>query len=380
MRRPRPRTLAVATVACVGIAAAADASPTVLTLEGGAEADSNIQRVETGEGLETERIGGPVLRIGGRLDHRGRVRGGAGVLALGALTRQVVGNDVASPESVALLTADLRWVRAIGTRPVGAGVGLVAADALPLAHDTGARTFRNLGADALLVFRGGDARALSVAVGPRHFVYKPDHDFDWTGLALNARLDLTLWEPSGGTRSIELAAVASFEARAYDSLARRNACPDGAEPELACFAPTSLARRDRYQRVGVEATWVGSVVAAAGYQLSVVDSSSFGQSFVRHRATLSATTDLPGRLIGTALATLQIDRYLDGLIVARDLQQMELTSLDDANHSSLQVRLARKVNDAWSLEGRAAIWRDLGGTLDLDYRRELLYVGAVYAR
>jgi len=379
MRRPRPRTIAVVAVACTGLATA-QASPTVLTLEGGAEADTNIQRVETGEGLDTERIGGPVLRFGGRLDHRGRIRGGASVLALGALTRQVIGNDLASPENVAFLTADLRWIRAIGTRPVAAGIGLVAADALPLSHETGARTFRNLGADGLLVLRGGEDGALTLGVGPRRFAYKPDHDFDWTGLAINARLDLTLWQPSDGTRSIELVAIAGFEARAYDSLARRNACPDDAEPDLDCFAPTALARRDRYQRAGVEVTWVGRVVAAAGYQLSVIDSNSFGQSFVRHRATLSATTTLPRRLIGTVLATLQIDRYLDGLIVERDLQQQELTTLEDANHSSLQLRIARKLDDAWSLEGRAAIWRDLGGALDLDFRRELLYLGAVYVR
>jgi len=141
-----------------------------------------------------------------------------------------------------------------------------------------------------------------------------------------------------------------------------------------------LRRRDRYQRAGIELTYTGSFIATAGYLLTVIDSNSYGQSVVRHRGTVSATTELPEKLIGTVLATLQIDRYLDGLVVQKDLQHQEYTNLDDANRSSLQFRLARRVTDAWSLEGRVAIWRDLGGTLDTEYRRELVYFGGVYAK
>ncbi|MBA3821351.1 MAG: hypothetical protein H0X17_20880 [Deltaproteobacteria bacterium] len=354
-------------------------SSTAVTLEGGAEADTNVQRVETGSGLETMRRAGPVGRLGARIDHRGQALGGGFALVGSALAR-LVSNEEASPENVALLTGDLRWLRALGTRPISAGFGLTFADALPMSDRVGARTFRNLGADALLVLRGTDERALTFAVGPRRFEYKPDHAFDWSGLALNARLDLTLWEPSGGTRSLELAAILGFEARAYESTARASACPDDAPPSPTCFAPTTMDRHDRYQRAGLELTWVGDVVATAGYSLTVVDSNSYGLSLVRHRATLSVTTELPGKLIGTSLATLQLDQYLDGLVVEKDLQHQEFTNLDDANRSSLQLRLARKLTPAWSIEGRAAIWRDLGGTVDTEFRRELVYVGAVYNR
>src|SRR5690606_38683782 len=106
----------------------------------------------------------------------------------------------------------------------------------------------------------------------------------------NARLDLTLWEQSGGTRSLELAAFAGVEARAYNDVALANACEDGEMPEdpKDCSAATSLARHDRYHRIGAELTWVGSVVAALGYTLSVTDTNSYGQSLVRHRVNLSA--------------------------------------------------------------------------------------------
>jgi hypothetical protein len=369
--------LGVAAVLCR--AAAAQPATSTLTVEGGAEADSNVQRVETGEGLETMRVGGPVLRVGWRFDRRARALGGGYVLGASMLARMVTTDDAKS-ENVSLFAGDLRWMRAVGERPVAVGAGVAYADALALSTDIGARTFRTAAADALLVLRKGDDRALTFSIGPRYFAYKPDRDFDWWGPSLATRLDLNLWEPSGGARSLELAVVLGFEARIYDSLARASACPDDAPPSPTCFAPTSLLRRDRYQRAGVELTYTGSFIGTLGYQLTVIDSNSYGQSLVRHRGTLSATTELPKKLIGTVLATLQIDRYLDGLVVQKDLQHQEYTNLDDANRSSLQIRLARRISETFSLEGRVAVWRDLGGTLDTEYRRELVYFGGVYTK
>jgi hypothetical protein len=372
------RVLVFAICATAGSAWAQPATST-LTIEGGAEADTNVQRVETGEGLMTERRGGPVGRLGWRFDRRGRLLRGAYIAGVSMLGR-VVTVDEARDENVALFAGDVRWVRSVGERPVSVGAGVQYADAVALSTDIGARTFRVAGADAMFVLRKGDARAMTVTVGPRYFAYKPDRSYDWWGPSINARFDLTMWEPSGGTRSVELAALLGFEARIYDSVASASACPEDAPPSPSCFAPTSLERRDRYQRAGLELTYTGGFIASVGYQLTVIDSNSYGQSLVRHRGTVSATTELPKKLIGTVLANLQIDRYLDGLVVQKDLQHQEYTNLDDANRSSLQFRLARRMSETWSLEGRVAIWRDLGGTLETEYRRELVYLGAVYAK
>lgn len=350
-----------------------------LTIEGGAEADSNVQRVETGEGLDTMRVGGPVMRLGWRYDRRGRAVEGGYSLGASMLGRLVTDHDARS-ENVALFAGDLRWLRAVAARPVALGFALTYADAVPFSTDIGARTFRTGTAELVTMLRNGEDRALTLSVGPRYFAYKPDRSYDWWGPAASARLDLDLWETEDGARSLELAATFGFEARIYDSLARASACPEGAPPSPTCFAPTSIERRDRYQRAGLELTYTGSVIGTLGYQLTVIDSNSYGQSLVRHRGTLSATTALPGKLIGTLLATLQIDRYLDGLVVQKDLQHQEYTNLDDANRSSLQFRLARRVTETWSLEGRVAVWRDIGGTLDTEYRRELVYLGAVWSK
>ena len=314
-------------VASVGVASA---GPWTVTLEGGGEADTNVQRVETGPGLDTMRLAAGVLRLGARIDRRAKALGGSYAAVVSALSR-VVSDPTASSENVTLFTGELRYLRPLADRSVSLGVGLFAADAQPITNELGARTFRNLGADALLVLNGGEAKHLTLAAGVRGFTFKPNHDFDWLGPIVSARLDLTLWQPPGGTRSLELATYLAFEDRSYEATALANACPPGAPPSDGCSAGTSLARRDRVQRIGAEITWIGRVVAAVGYQLTVIDSNSYGQALVRHKTTLSATRSLPLGLYGTLLGTLQIDQYLDGLVLQTDLQRSEFTSLDDEN-------------------------------------------------
>jgi hypothetical protein len=372
----------VSAVVVLALGGVASGAPAVITLEGGAEGDSNVQRVETGPGLGTERIAAGVARVGGKLEKRARVLGGVYQVIASVLARAVA-DPVASTENVALLTGEARYLRPLEGRSVSLGAGVVAADAMPLTDEVGARTFRNLGADALMVMDASESTHLSLGFGVRQFQYKENSEFDWAGVAATARLDSTLWQPSGGTRSVELAVTAGFELRDYDAVALANICEMGADVNDGCSAATSRRRRDRLQRVGAEVTWVGRVVAAAGYQVTVIDSNSYGQSLVRHKATASATTTLWKGVYGTLLGQLQIDQYLDGLVIKTDIQRSEFTSLDDENRSSLQLRIGRPVSDAWSIEARGAIWRNIGGDVsraDVSFRRASIYVGAIYSR
>lgn len=397
-------------------AAIAQAGPTTITAEGGIEADSNVQRLEP-KGMEqpdpdpppeeftpaVERTAAPVARLGAKASHRGRVLNGGYAVGFGALSRTVIpmGSDSdpdLSPENVVLLSGDFRWMRRIGERAVSAGFDLIGIDAIPITDQYGSRTFRTLGGDALLALHGSDDRTLTFAFGGRYFKYKPSvgtdmttgellfGDFDWYGPTASVRLDLDLWRDVSGASSLEVSALFGFEARAYRGYALAYNCGDMPivpDPEPSadadrCFAPTNLKRNDRYQRAALELTWTGRVVAAATYQISVTDSNSYGQSLMRHRATLSATTNLPWSLHGTALATLQFDRYPDGL-PNQDLSTLSFLSIDDENRSSLQARIARRISATWSIETRGAIWRDLGSSPDGTFRRSLLYVGAIYS-
>jgi hypothetical protein len=367
-------------VALLGAPAAAD--PWTVAAEAGAELDSNVQRVETGPGLPTSAVATGVMRFGARVDYRSKLAGGATALGVSDLTR-VVADDAVSVENVTVLAANARWLHPIAERPVLLGVAATAIDALPLSlSDTiGARTFRNLGADALLVLRGGEERSLTLGVGVRDFVYKPEDDFDWSGPVANARLELVLWQAPSKTKSLEVVTTLGFEARSFGSIALVNDCAPDAPTDPGCTAPTDLPRRDRYQRMGVELTWVGRQVAAIGYQLVLIDSNSFGQSLARHRVTASGTMALGAKFYATLLATLQLDQYLDGLVVRRDLQSQEFANVEDENRSSVQLRVARSISTQWAIEGRAAIWRNVaGGAMELDFQRELVYLGLVYGK
>lgn len=364
-------------------ASAAPAPSWRTTAEAGTEVDSNVERVETGPGLPDPPQPAPVFRFGVRTEHRARLAGGGYALGLSDLTR-IVGNQLSSQdlsvENVTLLAGDWRWLHPIGERPVSAGVAITAVDAFGLTDPIGARTFRILGADGLVTIHSGDERHLALAFGGRAFTYKPDHSFDWTGPAASARLDLVLWQPAGHTRSLELATTLGFEARAYDANALVNACPPGAPADPKCTAPTDLLRRDRYQRAGVELTWVGKSVASLGYQLTVIDSNSYGQSLARHRVMASATTTI-GSTYATLLAILQIDQYLDGLVIDSNLMHTQFTNIEDEDRSSLQLRIARKLSAAWSIEGRAAVWRNLArSSMQLAFQRDLVYAGVIYTR
>jgi hypothetical protein len=357
----------------------AGAAPWVVTGEVGTERDTNVQRVETGPDLPSK-ITAWVMRFGARAERKGKVAGGQLAFNISDLTR-VVGNEDVAVENVTVVAGNLRWLHRLGERPVLAGVSATATDALPLSDEIGARTFRNLGADAVLALRSEDEHELMLAFGIRDFTYKPAHEFDWTGPAVNARLGLLLWQAPARTRSLELVTTLGFENRMFDDVALANACPPDAPPNPNCTAATTIQRRDRYQRAGAELTWVGRQVAAVGYQITVIDSNDFGQSLARHRITASGTAALPGKIYGTLLAILQIDQYLDGRLERGGVQQQEFTSIDDENRSSLQLRLARTIAGQWALEGRAAVWRNLAGSaMELDFRRELVYLGVVYGR
>jgi hypothetical protein len=366
-------------LAVVALATPARAEPWTIGAEAGAEVDSNVERVETGPGIDTTPIASPVLRLGARVDHRDRALGGAYTFGLSDLTR-IVGDPTASSENVTLLAGDLRWLHAIADRPVSLGFALLAADALPLSDPHGARAFRNFGGDGVAVVRGGERR-LTFAFGGRAFAYKPDHAYDWAGPTASARLDVPLWQALDRARELELAASLGYEARAYSAAAYANGCAPGAPPSSDCSVMTSLARNDRYARAGVELLWTGAWVVAAGYQLTVIQSNSYGQSLVRHRATASTTVEVGGAVYATLFAVLQIDNYVDGLVLPTDPTHADFTNIEDENRSSLQVRLARKLSGAWSLEARAAAWRNIAGdTMHLAFARELVYLGALYAR
>src|SRR4051794_36082166 len=102
-------------VAVLGVARIASAEPWTMTMEAGAEADSNVERVQTGPMLMTERIAAPVGRAGGRIDHRDHLFGGAYAFGASALARMVASSKTL-PENVMLYAGEARWMHGIEAR------------------------------------------------------------------------------------------------------------------------------------------------------------------------------------------------------------------------------------------------------------------------
>jgi len=225
----RPIWWSAALLVALGATAAA-ADPWTVTAEAGAQLDSNVQRVETGLGLPTAPVTTGLVRFGARVDHKGKIAGGSSALSLSDLTRIVSDSDV-SVENVTVINGNARWLHPVADRPVLLGGAVTGTDALPLSDEIGSRTFRNLGADALLVLRGSEEHSLLLGAGFRDFVYKPAHAFDWRGPVANARLELVLWQPPSKTKSLELVAWCGFEARPLDDVGPVNDCAPSAPPD-----------------------------------------------------------------------------------------------------------------------------------------------------
>jgi hypothetical protein len=367
------RRTAMPAIGILGLVRIAAADPWTVTMESGAEADTNVSRVES-----APRVAAAGGRLGARIDHDGRVLGGAYLVDVSGLARMVASSQTRD-ENVMLYAGEARWLYPLAAPSLAAGIHVLAGDSFGMLGGVGARTFRNLGADALLVLGHGDDIHLTLGVGGRDFWYKPSptHEFDWRGPVANARFDAMLWQTPDKTQSLELAGTVGFEDRHYDSYALYSCSPEETA-EDPCTMDTTLRRRDRYQRAGVELKWTGHLVATGGYQATVIDSNSFGQSLVRQRITGSVTAELFGAVFVTTTAVLQIDQYPDGILID-DLQHQEPTSLEEENRSSLQILVTRKLSAAWSLEARGAVWRDFGNGA-ASFRRELAYAGVVYSR
>ena len=76
-------------VTSVLAARTASADPWIVTFEGGTEADTNVQHVETGPGIADKPVAAGFVRLGGRIDRRDHLAGGTYALSVSALTRTV---------------------------------------------------------------------------------------------------------------------------------------------------------------------------------------------------------------------------------------------------------------------------------------------------
>jgi hypothetical protein len=244
------------------------------------------------------------------------------------------------------------------------------------------RSFRSTQGELSLTLPSEDEDRVSVFAGIRDFVYKPDADFDWLGEHLGLRYTTMFWigdpDKDEEAASIDMRAEYRVGNRAYQGAAFRNTCAENAMVVPDCFVPIGESRSDLHHLLAVEGSYTGAHIFSLLYAAEVVDSNSYGQASVRHRVEGAITTEAPGEIFLTAKAVVRFNRFLDPLLLARDVQSQTFVSIEDENRNSLSLDLARDMGTRWGLEARLALYSNEFATEVVSFRRQTAYLGALY--
>jgi hypothetical protein len=357
-----------------------------LRLEAGSEYDTNIHRLEVVEG-NRDPDSGPLLRLGARYQlaaqsdanlFRSDGYGGTKLFLTGP----------GQSESVFVIATNAGYARVLPSRRATLGASASYYDAIhyeafDCASDCGqvgeGRFFSTAAVEANLGLLGPSSHRLVASLGYRTFEYKPDEDFDWSGEHYALAYTATLWRGSDDTAdvaSFELAASYRLSRRDYVGEALANENPESDQPMAS--VPTELGRFDLNHSAAAEVTYSGDRIYSARYELQINDSNDFGQSLVRQVLELRITTELVADVFLTATGAVQLNIFLDPLLVAPDVNASTLISIEDENRNSLSALLSRDISAHWSIEGRYSIFSNEFATDEFRFRRQTVYVGAVY--
>lgn len=374
--------LAVGLVAPWG-AARGDEPRVGATLEVGSELDTNPHR-EYGDGAAPA----GVLRAAGRLDVAVRPAPRKAVTAHVVVAgKKFLGDEAAPDEDLAVVTGELRGELRAADAPLGLGLRMSYYDAIERDTDVARpeHDFRTGDGTLSLTLLGDDGRA-TLAAGVRAFAYKPDARYDFVGEHVDVTY-ATRWSFGGadddGAESgdalddeatLDFAVSAGVTRRGYDAPVVVNLCAQGVAPMTACLGLGADDRADLEPHASLQLTYTGALIIDARYQLASNRSNSFGQSYVRQRLEASATHELPFGIVGTLRLVLQLTQFVDPLLLSRDVG---LLSIDDENRNMASLRLSRELGGGFTLETRAALYRNEFATEELGFARTTVYLGLV---
>jgi len=157
-------------------------------------------------------------------------------------------------------------------------------------------------------------------------------------------------------------AFGEFGARTYH--AQERLAPDG-------MAPEPLERRkDGATIAGISYAYRGPFSVTVGYGFLSQRSNSFGESFQRHRLSLTGALRLPWRFILMGEAAAQLSRYPDGVYLSQEFALKQ----DDESFNQLSLRLVTPLMSNLDLELSAGLFHTRFPANGLTYLR---WVGGV---
>ncbi len=361
---------------------------TTIKLEAGTEYDSNIHRLEVPDGADAEVVAAPLLRAAARAQTAAKVRKRGQVRLAGLVGGKLFLTDAGQSENVGIVSADGRYLHTLPGRSAmlmarGATYDSFDLDRSASSGVDAGRNFAIATGEVGATVLGPRHHRLTLTAGYRDFTYKSDHDFDWAGDHYGLRYRTALWRGDPDVdldaSSIEIDVGYEVGRRHYAGRAFTSNCPEGTDPDPMCIVPTGLDRIDLVHTARAEVLYTGDRVWTGAYELSLVDSNSFGQSLVRHRIDLGVTTKTWADVFLTARATVIVSSFLDPLLLARDVQSQTFISIDDENRNAISVHLARDLGASWTIEARYAIFTNEFATKRLSFRRQIVYVGMTHS-
>ncbi len=371
-----------------------------LAMEAGAEYDSNVHRVDGTD--PAQQRGAPLFRLGARTYVSNRSGGGVlSRLFVLAATKTFATREAQNENAFIFQGNGETSIGLVG--PIWAGIrasGYTAKN-YELASPQGApapnpnpedmqalvvlppRTFSLAGADLFAILPGPDQHRITAAVGLRYFQFDSEKTSDWWsdsyGIQYAASFPLGRQEDG---RSLDVAATYFLQRRDYfRGDAFTTSCPDDVPQGGDCSRPANSPgvhnRADLFHSLGAEVLYSGGLLAKARYELSLVDSNSYGQSVLRQRLELKLVTELfdSGYFLTVAGAVL-LNLYLDALPLT-DVDRQTFITIEEENRNSLALGLSHDF-DQLELEARYTIFSNEFASDETAFRRQTFYLGAVY--
>lgn len=240
------------------------------------------------------------------------------------------------------------------------------------------RDFRNGSFYARLHFLGEGGQFM-LGGGVRGFEWKPDAAFDFIAGQLDA---LTLVRFTAGPpereHEIDLSAGYHLERRFYGGMREVNNCPPGMLADT-CIGNGGGNRSDWFHEGTLDFTWIRVVLLGVGYAVQLNQSNSFGQSLLRHIVSLKLSARLPWQLYLTVKGQLFINRYLDPVLLDRQVNSQTFISIEDENRNAVIADLERPIGKSGvAISLRYSLFTNELSSAPVTFIRHVAYVGVSY--
>jgi hypothetical protein len=242
------------------------------------------------------------------------------------------------------------------------------------------RDFRSGGAVARVGFLD-DPGSLVLMGGYRGFQWKPDPLFDFDAAQATVLAGVRIYAgPPDREHEIDLTASYHLENRIYNGLLEINTCTPGMALTSSCIQFGGEKRADFFHEGTLELTWLRVVLVSAAYSLQVNTSNSFGQSLLRHIVTAKLATRLPWELYVTLKGQLLVTRYLDPVLLDRQVNSQTFISIEDENRNAVVADLERPLGrSGLAINARYSFYTNELTAAPVTFLRHVVYLGLSYS-